>query len=164
MVGLRHVVRSFPVLAAGTFAAAVLSGAATAQTSTNIGTLNCNVASGWGFILGSSKDLNCTFSPSSGAEIQRYKGSITKVGVDIGYTKGGVIIWAVFAPSNSVSAGQLAGNYVGATAEATIGGGLTGNVLVGGGNSIALQPISVGAQEGLNVAGGIGAVSLTYVP
>jgi hypothetical protein len=39
------------------------------------------------------------------------------------------------------------------------------NVLVGGfGNTISLQPISLQGGVGLNVAGGIGAVSLTYQP
>ena len=129
------------------------------------GTLNCNVAGGWGFILGSSKDLNCIFSPAGGAAPERYTGSITKVGVDIGYTSGGVILWAVFAPSSSIPSGALAGNYAGATAEVTAGGGVGANVLVGGGgNSIALQPVSITGQEGLNVAAGIGAINLTYVP
>src|SRR4029079_3515313 len=57
--------------------------------------------------------------------------------------------------------GVLAGGYGGATAEATIGGGLGANVLVGGlQRSIALQPVSVGAQRGLNAAAGIGGLEL----
>ncbi len=128
-----------------------------------VGTLNCNVASGWGCILGSSKDLKCTFSPAGGGQTERYTGSITKVGADIGYTKSGVILWGVFAPTNRLQVGALQGKYAGATAEVTAGGGVGGNVLVGGGNSITLQPISISGQEGLNVAGGIGAVTLTHV-
>ncbi len=153
-------------------AAAVALAAAIAGTGTvahaadvQVGTLNCNVAGGWGFILGSSKDLNCIFSPAGGGAPQRYAGSVTKVGVDVGYTSGGVILWAVFAPSSSIPSGALAGNYAGVTAEVTAGGGVGANVLVGGGgDSIALQPISISGQEGLNVAAGIGAVNLTYVP
>jgi hypothetical protein len=41
--------------------------------------------------------------------------------------------------------------------------GLGANVLLGGGNSIALQPLSISGQEGLNVAGGIGAITLKAV-
>ena len=59
--------------------------------------------------------------------------SITKFGLDIGATAGGEMIWAVYAPSDRVH-GALAGNYGGATAEATVGAGLGANVLVGGSN------------------------------
>lgn len=130
---------------------------------TAVGTLNCNVAGGWGYILGSSKELNCTFSPSGGGEVERYKGSITKIGADIGYTKGGILVWAVLAPTTDLEPGALAGEYGGVSAEATVGAGVGANVLIGGGNSVSLQPISVSGQEGLNVAGGIGGVTLEYV-
>jgi len=52
-------------LTATLFAAAVgiaaLAGPAMAQGAVKVGTLTCNVASGWGFIIGSSKALNCTY-------------------------------------------------------------------------------------------------------
>ena len=57
--------------------------------------------------------------------------------------------------------GMLAGTYVGATAEVSIAAGLGANVLVGGSNrSVALQPLSVQGQVGLNIAAGIGALEL----
>jgi hypothetical protein len=38
-------------------------------------------------------------------------------------------------------------------------------VLVGGsGNSISLQPLSIEGNTGLNVAGGVAALTLTYQP
>jgi hypothetical protein len=50
----------------------------------------------------------------------------------------------------------LSGTYAGASAEATVGAGLGANVLVGGSNrSVALQPVSVQGQAGLNVAAGV---------
>ncbi|MGB9657775.1 MAG: DUF992 domain-containing protein, partial [Pseudolabrys sp.] len=53
-------------------------------------------------------------------------------------------------------AAMLAGKYVGATAEASIAAGLGANVLVGGSDrTIALQPLSVQGQAGLNVAAGV---------
>jgi hypothetical protein len=125
-----------------------------------VGSLTCDVASGWGFVFGSSRDLHCTFTPNRFSS-EHYTGSISKFGVDIGYTDGGVLVWAVFAPSSDIRAGALEGNYVGATANATVGVGLGANVLIGGGNkSIALQPLSVEGNTGLNVAAGIGAISL----
>jgi hypothetical protein len=95
---------------------------------------------------------------------EHYAGSIKKFGVDIGYTQEGVIIWGVLAPTAQVGPGALAGDYVGATASATVVGGVGGNFLVGGSNkSISLQPLSVEGNTGLNVAGGIGAITLTLV-
>ncbi len=126
------------------------------------GILRCNVASGFGFVFGSSKDLKCVFSPDNGKNSQRYTGKIQKFGVDIGYTESGVIVWVVIAPTNDVDRGALQGKYVGVTAEVTAGVGLGANALIGGGNSMALQPLSISGQQGLNVAGGIGAVTLKW--
>ena len=129
-----------------------------------VGTLTCNVASGFGFVFGSSRAINCTFAPPGGPP-QHYVGSIDKFGVDIGYLQGGVIIWTVVAPTANVAPGSLAGTFGGATASATVGVGLGANVLVGGsGNSIALQPVSIQGTTGLNVAAGIAAMTLTFQP
>ena len=147
-------------LAAGALA---LSSPAQAQAVT-AGTLTCNVASGFGFIFGSSKAVNCAFSPVGGPP-QNYAGSIDKFGVDIGYTKGGVLVWTVLAPTTSPAPGSLAGSYGGATASATVGAGGGANVLVGGsGKTITLQPLSIEGNTGLNVAAGVAALTLTYQP
>src|SRR5215813_11228819 len=84
-----------------------------------VGVLTCNVDSGWGFILGSSKDIRCNFVPTRGRG-EHYAGAITKVGVDIGYTSGGVLIWDVIAPASDMRPGALEGGYGGATASATV--------------------------------------------
>ncbi|HUK57740.1 MAG TPA: DUF992 domain-containing protein [Stellaceae bacterium] len=131
---------------------------AAAQSGVAAGALTCDVASGWGFIFGSSKDLKCTYS--NGSSNEHYTGAITKFGVDIGYTQSAVIVWAVVAPTANVAKGALTGTYVGATGQATVGGGVGANVLVGGGNSVSLQPVSFSGQTGLNVAGGIAGITL----
>jgi hypothetical protein len=147
-------------LSAGT---SILGTPAQAQ-GVQVGTLTCNVASGFGFVFGSSRAINCTFAPPGGPP-QHYVGSIDRFGVDIGYVQGGVIIWTVVAPTANVAPGSLAGTYAGATASATVGVGLGANVLVGGsGNSIALQPVSIQGTTGLNVAAGIAAMTLTFQP
>jgi Protein of unknown function (DUF992) len=139
------------------------STAVQAQGGVRVGTLTCNVASGWGFVFGSSKALRCTFAPAPGRG-EFYAGTINKFGVDIGYTQGGVLIWAVFAPTANLGPGALNGNYVGATGSATVGVGAGVNVLIGGSNStISLQPVSVEGNTGLNVAAGIGSISLRYL-
>ena len=69
------------------------------------------------------------------------------------------------APVGSVRPGALAGSYAGATASATVGVGLGANVLIGGsGNTVALQPLSIEGNTGLNVAAGIAAITLTPAP
>lgn len=148
-------------------ALAVFALAAPAQAAphgVNVGTLTCNVASGWGFVFGSSKDLHCTFRQNN-RHAEHYTGTISKYGVDIGYTEGGVLVWGVVAPSSDTRPGALDGDYVGASASATVGVGLGANVLVGGfDKSFALQPLSVSGNQGLNVAAGVGAISLAHTP
>jgi Protein of unknown function (DUF992) len=144
-------------------ALALAAPAAHAQAGVKVGTLTCSVSSGWGFIFGSSKDLNCTFAGPHGYEY--YTGVISKFGVDIGYTRGGVLVWTVLAPTAQLSPGSLAGNYAGGTASATVGVGVGANALVGGStNTISLQPLSLEGNQGLNVAAGIGAITLTWRP
>ena len=150
--------RKFRLLATAAVAAATLSfaGAANADPAgIKIGTLACHVSSGWGYIIGSSRDVDCDFQG------EHYVGSISKLGVDIGYTGGGEIAWAVFAPASDIGPGALQGHYAGATASATVGVGVGAHVLVGGmDKSIALQPVSVEGNSGLNVAAGLGQLSL----
>jgi hypothetical protein len=134
-------------------------GATPADAQTRVGMLTCTVAPGVGLVLGSQKQVNCDFRSVQGWH-ESYSGHITRIGLDVGFTEGGTIAWAVYAPSGG-GRGVLAGGYGGATAEATVIGGLGANVLVGGlQRSIALQPVSVGAQRGLNAAAGIGGLEL----
>jgi hypothetical protein len=146
---------------AATALGAVLAGQASASPAgVKVGVLSCHVDSGWGYLIGSSRDVDCRFAPSSG-HVDRYVGSMSKLGVDIGYTGGGLIVWDVVAPSSDVREGALAGHYAGATASATVGAGVGAHVLVGGlDKSIALQPVSVEGNTGLDVAAGVGALTL----
>src|SRR5256714_6613235 len=127
------------------------------------GTLNCDVSGGVGFVVGSQRQVNCLFTPSYPAPPEQYVGTITKVGLDIGFTSGGQLTWSVLQ-STTRRRGVLAGSYAGAAAEATVGAGLGANLLVGGNDrSVALQPLSVGGQVGLNVAAGVAEISLQFV-
>src|SRR5581483_11737386 len=99
-------------------------------------------------------------APDGPGPQQTYIGSFKTFGLDIGATAGGVMVWGVFAETTR-GPGFLVGDYVGASAEATVAAGLGANVLVGGSNrTVALQPISVSGQTGLNLALGIGDLSL----
>lgn len=140
----------------------VLSPQAHAQTGAarvKIGILSCHERSGWGFIFGSSHAVRCTYS--QGDHVERYEGSISKFGIDVGYQQSGVLLWEVVAPTDHFGAGALAGHYGGLTAGATAGIGLNANALIGGSEtSIALQPLSIEGTTGLNVAAGIADLTL----
>ena len=127
------------------------------------GFLTCNVASGWGFIIGSSKALKCTWEPQKGVE-WRYMGRITTFGADIGYSHSAVLLWLVSTATKDFGAGGLVGTFAGVGASAAAGAGVGANVLVGGfQNSVTLQPVSVSGEIGLNAAAGIRAMTLAEV-
>ncbi|MHC2485976.1 DUF992 domain-containing protein [Rhizobium leguminosarum] len=128
-----------------------------------IGYLTCDIGGGTGYVLGSSKEADCIFQSTVGNELSdRYTGEVRKLGIDLGFTTRSRLIWAVFAPTAGYHRGSLAGLYVGASAEATLGAGVGANLLVGGtSGSIHLQTVSLTGQLGLNVAAGSASMTLT---
>lgn len=152
---LRHVIGAVLALA-------VVSAAAPASAQrVRAGVLTCDVSAGIGLILGSQKQLSCAYAPDAPGPQEAYMGSLTRFGLDLGVTGGGVMVWAVFAESVAYGPGFLAGDYVGASGEVTVAAGLGANVLVGGSNrTVALQPVSVSGQVGINLAVGVGELSL----
>jgi hypothetical protein len=145
------------------FAAALVAAAsvpANAQASrVQVGTLACSVSAGVGLIVASQRNVSCNFQPQNGPP-EAYTGTMTIIGLDVGFTTGSAIVWTVFAGTNRY-VGMLTGTYAGGTAQATVGAGVGANALIGGSNnSVALQPLSVQGQTGLNAAAGIGALTL----
>lgn len=139
---------------------------AAAQDSVELGMLDCHIEGGVGFVIGSSKNLSCTFTPANEAQPpETYVGVVNKFGLDVGVTGDTIMRWLVLAPTSDVYApGSLAGSYIGASAEASAGVGGGANVLVGGSSqTIALQPVSVQAQTGLNLAVGVSGFELRSV-
>jgi hypothetical protein len=152
------------LLCVAAIAAGSMFVASNAQADVKVGVLSCDVASGWGVVFGSSRELHCNFQHKSGAP-ERYVGDISKFGVDIGYKSGGVMVWDVVAPSTNLADGVLEGSYAGATAGAAVGVGANVNALVGGlKGSFALQPVSIEGDKGLNVAAGVASIRLKYEP
>ena len=142
---------------------AMVAGSAAAQERAQVGQLNCDISGGVGLVFGSQRTLNCTFTPAAPGPVEFYAGTLTKLGVDIGVTAGGAMVWLVYAPTTR-AAGALAGSYGGATAEATVVAGVGANVLIGGSNrTVELQPISLQGQSGLNVAAGVAGIDLRWV-
>jgi hypothetical protein len=125
-----------------------------------VGVLECRGGGSVGFVVGSVTNLGCVLRVD-GMPDDRYVATIRKVGLDLGITQESAIAWAVFAPVARLGPGDLSGDYAGAQSSASIGVGLGGNVLVGGSaNSIALQPLSLQGQVGLNVAAGLESLEL----
>jgi hypothetical protein len=125
-----------------------------------VGVLECRGGASIGFIVGSVTHLGCVLRVE-GAPEDRYVATIRKVGVDIGITEESALAWGVWAPVARLGPGDLAGNYAGAQGSASVGVGAGGNALVGGSNnSIALQPLSLQGQVGLNVAAGLESLEL----
>ena len=60
-----------------------------------------------------------------------------------------------------VSPGALGGDYGGVTAGGAVGVGANAHALVGGGNNVTLQPVSVEGLTGLNVAAGVASMTLS---
>ena len=133
---------------------------------TEVGSLSCDVGDGTGFIFGSTRELTCTFNPvQEGLADETYIGDIKRYGIDIGKTQNGQMSWLVLAPTESeYYEGGLNGDYQGVSAEATVGVGLGANVMVGGSaDTLALQPVSVNTQNGVNFAIGVGEITLQRV-
>jgi hypothetical protein len=141
---------------------ASIAGANAQQPSQRIrvGVLECRGGASVGFIVGSVTNLGCVLR-ADGLPEDRYIATIRKVGIDLGITQESSLAWVVYAPVERIGPGDLSGDYAGAQGSASVGVGVGGNVLVGGSaNSIALQPLSVQGQVGLNVAAGLESLEL----
>lgn len=57
---------------------------ASGQAGVRVGNLTCHEAGGWGLVLGSSHPVSCVFT-GDGDRTEHYKGTISKLGVDLGY-------------------------------------------------------------------------------
>jgi len=156
--------RRFLVLAGTAITLLVASVAATTAQQpmqrVQVGILECRGAASIGFVVGSVTNLGCVLR-ADGAPEDRYIATIRKVGLDLGITEESALAWGVYAPAARLGPGDLAGDYAGAQGSATLGVGVGGNVLIGGSNnSIALQPLSVQSQVGVNIAAGLASLEL----
>jgi hypothetical protein len=144
-------------------ALAATMASANAMPPLRAGVLQCQGGQNVGFVVGSSTSLECVFQ-SQGRRPEPYLATLHRIGLDLGVTEQTKLTWAVNAPTGRVARGDLAGNYGGVGANASVGVGGGGNFLVGGPqNSYALQPISLQGQTGLNVAAGVASIELAPV-
>jgi hypothetical protein len=133
-------------------------------TWTQVGMLTCKLNPSIGFVIFGHQSMECSFVQNPPLPPQAYEGALNTVGLDVGITAGGVLGWAVFAPTAGPPPGALAGTYVGATGEVGLGLGAGVNVLFGGsGRSFALQPVSLEGSVALNVTVGLSGLQLRAV-
>ena len=145
---------------AASFALAPSLNAQAPMTRVQVGVLECRGGTSIGFIVGSVTNLGCVLRVE-GVPEDRYIATIRKVGLDLGITEETALAWGVYSPVARLGPGDLAGNYAGAQGSASLGVGAGGNVLVGGSNnSIALQPLSLQGQVGINIAAGLESLEL----
>lgn len=138
--------------------------AANAQNVSHVGQLSCRLAPRIGLVVGSRQRMDCRFTTDAGDRVERYGGTITRLGLDVGFTAGGTLVWGVFSRVQGPPRGALAGNFVGASGDIALGIGFGANALVGGSRrSIVLQPLSVTGQIGVNLALGVAGLRLRYV-
>ncbi|MBB3320012.1 MULTISPECIES: DUF992 domain-containing protein [unclassified Rhizobium] len=150
----------FYLLAAGMLAAPGVSRAERAE----VGLLDCDVSAGIGVIVGTKQDLHCTFRRSDSGPVQHYSGSITEFGLDVGTVETGRMAWLVYNATRE-SVGGLQGTYDGVTAGASVGVGADAHILVGGSSrTVALQPVSIEGDTGLNLAVGVASLTLHQTP
>lgn len=125
------------------------------------GTLTCKGEGSVGMILGSKQELGCSYKPVGGGPSQRYRATITKIGLDIGATGPTTLVWTVLGSTTAFEEGALVGQYGGLSAEASVGIGGGANALVGGSSqSVVLQPLSVQGQTGVNLAVGVAELTI----
>ena len=48
-----------------------------------------------GFIVGSSRKVDCIYTPAGPGEREEDVGRINKIGIDLGWEKGGTLLWGV---------------------------------------------------------------------
>ena len=144
----------------GLAALAIVAAAPSASAGAKVGVQQCQVGAGVGLIFVEKEKLVCTFHPNVGPT-ENYHGYVRKFGLEVGVTAGSIIVWAVIAGTNDYAPGSLAGHYGGVSADVTAGLGVGANALVGGSNkSLALQPLSVQGQAGIDIGLGISELDL----
>lgn len=141
-------------------ATAAFASTASAQN-IRAGTLTCEGKGSIGLLIGSREALNCTYEPARGGPKRAFAGTISSVGISLGFTGPSVMVWGVLASSSEVPSDMLTGRFVGASADASLGIGAGAKILIGGtARSVVLQPLSLKGQVGVNIAAGVTGLTL----
>jgi hypothetical protein len=130
-----------------------------------IGSLSCNVGGSTGYVLASSKTLDCVFLDKDGVRTAQYTGTIDKVGIDIGYTKAVHTIWRVYSLGSTRGPNNLGGTYLGEQSTIAAGSQAGGNWIYGGPNAeVGMLASGVVQDAGYNLATGVAAMTIRLKP
>jgi hypothetical protein len=135
-----------------------------AQSRFQVGSLTCRLGPSVGLIAGSRQRMQCRFINATDRRVESYRGTVTRFGLDLGITVGGVMRWSVLTRTRRIGRGTLAGHYVGASGDVSLGLGIGAKVLIGGSRrTTVLQPLSVSGRVGANIAAGVSGLTLRFV-
>ena len=152
------------VITAAALALAALSGSAQAQDRVQSGSLTCDVSAGIGLIIGSQRNVSCTFTPSTPGPdrvLHRHDLQARPRHRRDHRRRDGV---ARVRPDQPPGRRARRATTRAPSAEASVVAGIGANALVGGSNrTVALQPFSVQGQVGLNLAAGVAGLDLRWV-
>src|SRR3954470_7008410 len=73
---------------------------------TKVGVLNCRLAPSIGLIVVGFQQMDCRFTSERGGPTEAYAGTMTTVGIDIGFTASGALTWGVYAPTQNMMPGS----------------------------------------------------------
>jgi hypothetical protein len=127
-----------------------------------IGALTCDISASNGYLITSSKKLECVFEPLTGGS-QAYEGEIRRLGLDLGYTKPQKMLWKVFSIGSDHGVGAVQGNFIGENAGVTAGKEIGGNWLYGGKDGAAVlqgTAFFTGTDDGYDIQYGVAQMSL----
>lgn len=155
--------RLVPAISSGAFCATLLC-SAPAHAAIEAGTLTCRADATVGTVVASVRKFFCVFKPKAAERREQiYNARTGRRGVDLGISARSALSWAVFAPTEVVAPGALAGRYAAASDRVATGLGVAANALVGGARSAyALQPTGIDAQSA-NAKLGASGVRLAFV-
>lgn len=154
--------RRIAIAAAAVIALASVRPAA-AERHFHAGTLTCRLAPTVGLIIGSRQQMDCRFVSARNHRAEYYSGAITRFGLDLGFTSGGVLVWRVLSRTRTTGRGFLSGRFAGVSGDVSFGPGVGAKVLVGGSQrTVTLQPLSVSGRTGIDLAAGVTGLTLTY--
>ena len=109
-------------------------------------------------LMRSTVDIKCTLQYAGGA-MEHYKGETgIAIGLDLSFKGDEEFAFTVIAAS-AIAPGNhpLSGKYIGGKASASAGFGIGAAALVGGSrDGFGLNPVSLEANRGVGIAGGIG--------
>lgn len=156
---MRNIIASIAACVA--FALAFGASEAKAQARVEMGLLHCSLSPGIGALAGSRRRMDCRLIYDAGRSTANYTGTITRFGIDVGATAGGLMSWRVFSRTHGDPVSAIAGHYVGVSADVSLGLGAGAKVLIGGSRrATMLQPLAFVGNVGLNFGVGIAGMTL----